>query len=136
MTLVVDASVWVALFWPDDRRHAISRAWLERQVDTEEEMLIPALAVPELAAPIRRRTGDHSLARQAVSAVLDLPGVMVVPISEELGKLSGEYAAALALKGGDAVYAALACMESVPLVTWDRGQLERCPGQVAVRTPG
>lgn len=31
MTLVVEASVWVAIFWPDDPRHAVSRAWIERR---------------------------------------------------------------------------------------------------------
>lgn len=135
MTLVVDASVWVALFWPDDPRHATSRTWIERQVDAEEEILIPTLAVPEVAGPIRRRTGDHSLALQAVTAMLELPGVTVIPITEELGRLSGELAAALALKGGDAVYAALAFTESVTLISWDSEQLERCPGHVAATTP-
>ena len=135
MTVVVDASVWVAIFWPDDPRHAASRNWIERQVSAEEEILIPALAMPEVAGPIRRRTGDHLLALQAVNAMLDLPGVTVIPVTEELGRLSGELAAVLALKGGDAVYAALAFVEGVTLVSWDSEHLERCPGRVATRIP-
>ena len=135
MTLVVDASVWVAMFWPDDPRYAASRAWIERQGNAEEEILIPTLAMPEVAGPIRRRTGDHLLALRAVNAMLDLPGVTVTPITEELGKLSGELAAVLALRGGDAVYAALAFMESVPLISWDMEHLERCSSHVATRTP-
>ena len=135
MTLVIDASVWVAIFWPDDPRHAVTRAWIERQVNAEEELLIPALALPEVAGPIRRRTGAHILAQHAVTAILDVPGVAVIPVTEELGKLSAELAAVLSLKGGDAVYAAIAFIESVPLVTWDREHIERCPGHVATRTP-
>ena len=135
MTLVVDASVWVAIFWPDDPRHAVSRVWIERQVNAEEDLLIPALAMPEVAGPIRRRTGTHHLAQQAVNAMLDIPGVAVIPITEELGKLSGELAGVLSLKGGDAVYAALALMESIPLVSWDQEHIERCPNRIAARTP-
>jgi predicted nucleic acid-binding protein len=135
VTLVVDASVWVALFWPDDPRHAASRSWIELQVGEGEEMLIPAIAMPEVAGPIRRRTGDRNLAQQAVSTMLEVPGVTVVPVTEELGRLSGELSALLALKGADAVYAALAFTESVTLVSWDSEQLERCPGHIATRTP-
>lgn len=135
MTVVVDASVWVAIFWPDDPRHTASRHWIERQVDAEEDLLIPALALPEVAGPIRRRTGAHILAQQAIKAMLELPGVTVMPVTEELGKVSGEFAGALSLKGGDAVYAALAFMENVPLVSWDNEHIERCPGRVATRTP-
>ncbi|TAK31623.1 MAG: PIN domain-containing protein [Chloroflexota bacterium] len=135
MTLVVDASVWMSVFWPDDPRHAISRAWIERQVGAEEQLLIPALALPEVAGPIRRRTGAHYLAQQAVNAMLDLPGVTIIPITEELGKLSGELAGMLCLRGADAVYAALAFMQSIPLVSWDQEHIERCPGHVATRTP-
>lgn len=135
MTLVVDASVWVALFWPGDPRHTVSRQWVERQVDAGEEILVPTLAMSEVAGPIRRRTGDHSLALRAVEAMLDLPGVTVMPATEELGNLSGQLAAVLALKGGDAVYAALALTESALLVSWDGDHLERCPGHVHTRTP-
>jgi predicted nucleic acid-binding protein len=135
VTLVVDASVLVAVFWPDDPRNAISRSWIERQTNQEEEILIPSLLMAELAGPIRRRTGDRSLAMEAVDAVLDLPGVTVVPVTEELGRLAGELAATLALKGGDAIYAALAFSEDVPLYSWDGEQLERCSGHVDGRMP-
>ncbi len=135
MTLVVDAGVWVSVFWPDDPHHAVSRAWIERQVNADEDLIIPALALPEVAGPIRRRTGTQALALRAVNAMLDIPGLTVVPITEDLGKLSGELASALSLKGGDAVYAALAFMEGVPLVSWDAEHLERCPGRLATRAP-
>ena len=136
MTAVVDASVWVALFWPDDPRHTASRSWIECEVNAEEEILIPTLAVPEVAGPIRRRTGSHDLALRAVNAMLELPSVRTVPLTEELARLSGEFAALLALKGGDAVYAALAFMENATLFSWDSEHLDRCPGHVATRMPG
>jgi predicted nucleic acid-binding protein len=135
VTLVLDASVLVAVFWPDDTQHTTSRAWIERQVDVGEALLIPALALPEVAGPIRRRTGQRMLSRQALDDMLNIPGVTVVSITEDLGKLAADLASELSLKGGEAVYAALALMEGVTLVSWDREHLERCPGRIEVRTP-
>lgn len=135
MTQAVDASVWLALFWPDDPHHAASRAWMEEQVTAGERLLIPAIALAEVAAPIRRRTGDPGLAIEAVRAILDLPGVTAISVTEDMGRLSGEIAASMGMKGGDAVYAALAFMEHVPLVSWGSEQIGRCPSQVTARRP-
>ena len=105
-------------------------------MSAEEDILIPTLAVAEVTGPIRRRTGDRGLALQAVNAMLDVPGVTLIPVTEDLGRLSGEIAAALALKGGDAVYAALALMENATLFSWDSEHLARCAGHVSTMTPG
>jgi predicted nucleic acid-binding protein len=41
----------------------------------------------------------------------------------------------LRLRGADAVYVAVAHSLQVPLITWDREQLTRAAGRIAVRTP-
>ncbi len=135
MTLVVDTSVWVSVFWTRDEHHTLSRDWVERQTAASEVILLPNLFRAELAGSIRRRTGSHPLALRAVNQALALPGVRSVPLTEELGELAGEVAAALSLRGADAVYTALALQERATLITWDQEQRERSQSRVATGTP-
>ena len=116
-------------------RHAASRAWLGQQVHADQIVVAPALLVPEVAAAISRRTGRPILGRRAIAALLRFPSLRLVALDAELAEQAGRLAADCALRGADAVYVALAKKLAIPLVTWDREQIERGRDVVTVLHP-
>jgi predicted nucleic acid-binding protein len=122
---VVDASVWVSRFVPQDVHHSVSRLWLERHAAAGDPLVVPVLALPEVAGAIARRVDDASLAHQALQAVLRLPMLRLVDVEARLARSAAQLAADHALRGADAVYVALALELGLPLVTLDREQRNR-----------
>jgi predicted nucleic acid-binding protein len=57
---VVDASVWVSTFISADVHHATSLQWVMQQTSQDSELVIPALALPEIAGAITRRLAPVS----------------------------------------------------------------------------
>ncbi len=123
--IVVDASVWVGRFLPQDVHHQTCRAWLMERLKEGETIVVPAHAFAEIAGAISRRTGDETLGRRTVALVLRLPALRVVNIGHELGLEGANLAARCGLRGADALYVAVAKWLDVPLVTLDREQRER-----------
>jgi predicted nucleic acid-binding protein len=115
--------------------HAASRAWLGERDAAEQVVVAPALLVPEVAAAIARRSGRSALGRRAIAALLRLSHLRLVVLDAELAEQAGQIAADCKLRGAYAVYVALAKRLAVPLVTWDREQLERGRGVVQVVRP-
>ncbi len=95
----------------------------------------PSLLLPELAGAVSRRSGDTTLADSIVSLVRNLPYVRLVSIEEDFAQNAALVASHVRLKGGDAIYLALAAQLKQPLVTWDREQRERGTQLTAVLTP-
>ena len=133
MTTVVDASVWVSAAIPDDVHHESSRTWLATRRDGD--LVTPTLALVETAGAIARRSGSSALAAQAVSAIAALPNVLVVVPDEELWETALAVAGGRKIRGADALYVALAEALQLPLVTWDREQIERAGRRVTTLTP-
>ena len=133
--IVVDASVVVAIYRPEDQFHAASRTWLVQYLASEEAMAAPMLIVPELAGAVTRRTGDPALGHDAVRQFVTTRRLTLVPIDESIAFRAGELAADLQLHGADAVYVVIAERFDAPLVTWDRGQLERGGQHIRVYRP-
>ena len=132
---VVDASVWVSLCHAGDRHHERSRRWLERRLAEGDRLVAPTLLRVEVAAAVRRLTGDQALADEAVASV-DEPGwVELVDLDGERGRRAAEIAAAIGVRGADAVYLEIASRRGDTLVTWDRQQLERGSAVARVETP-
>lgn len=132
---VVDASVWVALCHARDRHHKRSRHWLEEQLLSRERLAAPTLLRVEVAAAIRRLTGDESLATVACAA-LDEPGwIDFAELTADRSRRASEIAAAAGVRGADAIYLELATQRGDTLVTWDRQQLERGAAVARVETP-
>ena len=66
-----------------------------------------------------------------------LEGVLKIqPVDTNLLQLALDLAADLRLKGADAIYVALAHQLGVPLVSWDKEQLQRSSGLIEAYTPG
>jgi len=133
--IVVDASVWVAVFVARDVYHASSDRWLSGWNIAGGTVIVPTLLIPEMAGAIARQTGDTGLVATVTGDLRDDPTVRFVALDVVLARDAATIAANLKLRGADAVYVALAQREDVPLVTWDREQLSRAKGVIAVATP-
>ena len=132
---VVDASVWAGWLILDDLYHDPSRHWISTAARQGEPLYAPLLVLAEVAGAVARRTGLSELGTQAVSLVRHLPDAQLVPVDTELAQLGAQLAAALRLRGADALYVALARRLSIPLITWDQEQWERGRPLVAVLNP-
>lgn len=133
---VVDASVFVADARPGEPYHAEAMALLRALADRDLVLVLPAIALTEVAAAIARATDDAALAVEAAAMYRSWPGARVLPVDEVLADLAAQVAAEERLRGCDAVYVALAQQLGATLVTLDGEQLERSPSTVSARTPG
>jgi predicted nucleic acid-binding protein len=131
----IDASVWISRLIPEDVHHAASVRWLDRHVAAGGGLIVPVLLLSEAAGGVARRTDNATLGNQAVTDLLDLPTVYIVTMDQSLAMRAARLAAEVRLRGADAVYVAVAASLHVPLITWDREQLARAVGRIAVRTP-
>ncbi len=133
--VVVDASVWVSRLVTDDVFHIASRRWLTQHAKDGGQWVAPALMLAEVVGAISRRTSKPELANRALNHLLKLPGLRLVALDRRLGKAAALLAASAALRGADAVYAALAQHLSIPLVTWDEEIGQRASDVVTVMQP-
>lgn len=118
-----------------DVNHAASRAWIEHYLDGRGPIMEPTLLLAEVAGAISRRTGSAVLGRQALTDLLRLRPLRLLPLDAALARSAAQLAADLHLHGSDAIYVATAQRLSVPLVTWDREQRERTTPVIVTRTP-
>lgn len=98
-------------------------------------MVEPTLLLPESAAAVRRGTEDPDLARRFAAELGRAAGLFWVELDEKLAQQAAGIAADHALRGSDAVYAAVALRFGAILVTLDRQQLERVPSVAETRSP-
>lgn len=132
---VVDASVWVSRFMPDDTFHEVSRAWITWMVTSGEPLVAPIILLAEVAGAIARRTGDRKLGYQSVQQIRQVPTLQIIALDESLGDYAAQLASDLQIRGLDATYVAVAQRLDIPLVTWDQEQLDRARTAVSAYTP-
>ena len=118
-----------------EANHAASRRWLDRWLIGNHPVVVPVLLLAEVAGAVARQLGDPAGGRQAVTDLRRLPRLRLSPMDDRLGMEAARLAADLRLRGADAVYVAVARRFSLPLVTWDREQLERARDVVLAYTP-
>ncbi|MGH2587327.1 MAG: type II toxin-antitoxin system VapC family toxin [Dehalococcoidia bacterium] len=133
---VIDASVWVSRFVPQDKFHASSRRWLATHVAAGGLLVSPVLLLAEVAGAVSRRTGDPRLAQRVLETLVRVPALRIVPVDAGLGRAAADLAADLALRGADALYVAVAQALGLPFITWDEDQRERAGRVVAAFSPG
>lgn len=134
--MIVDASVWCSAELPDELDHQTSLEWRERQVRRQTPMLVPALALAEVAGAVARATGDANRGRDAVRMMRAIRTLQVILPDEALMERAAEIAAHLRLRGADAIYVALADHRGLPLVTWDLEVRDRAGRFIQVLLPG
>jgi len=134
--LIVDASVWVSSQVPEEHDHWISLEWLERQARRRVPLIIPALALTEVAGAVARASGDRARGREAVETIKAIATLQIVSLNDLLMERATDIAARFRIRGADAVYVALADLRNLPLVTWDRETHERAARLITVLRPG
>jgi predicted nucleic acid-binding protein len=132
---VVDASVWVSSLVAQDIHYEASRVWLNQRLASEDDLVVPWLALAEVAGAISRRTRRSQLGRQAAADMLLAPGLRLVSLDAALGERAVELAAACLLRGADAVYVAVAQALAMTLITWDEEVQSRACTVITVEHP-
>ncbi len=95
----------------------------------------PTLALVEVAGALARRTGSQPLAESAIRYLKGQSWLTLSPLSIAFSETAARVAIASSLRGADAVYVALARMESAPLITLDDEMLNRGAPAVLAMTP-
>ncbi|MGI5836139.1 MAG: type II toxin-antitoxin system VapC family toxin [Chloroflexota bacterium] len=133
--MVVDASVWVSYFIDIDANHASTVGWLEGVIRDGCPLIGPTILLAEVAGAIARRSNSSEMGLAASEELRSLSSLRLVPLDDELARLSAHIATTLPAKGADAVYIATAEMLDVPLITWDTEQRTRGGLLVPVDSP-
>ena len=133
--IVVDASVWMSYLVRSDTNHRVSHAWLSGILSGGRAVVAPILLLAEVGGAIARVMGRPELGAAAVDRLLSVPNLRLVAINHELGIQIARLAAEQRLRGADACYVAVAAALGIPLVSWDRAQLDRAGEAVRGYTP-
>lgn len=134
-TCVVDASVWISTVLPDDRFHAISKAWLADQTSPTRGVHLPTFALVEIGGAIARISNNASRARAVLAQIEQIHALRLHDLDAALANEARDIAIDLRLRGADSVYVTLAARLNVPLVTWDNEVLDRAASRITVFTP-
>lgn len=133
--VVIDASVWVSQLRPQDVHHDSSRSWIERYAVTGGILVASDFLSLEIAAAISRGTGDFLLAKEAVRKLHDFTGLNLLPLDSALIESAIDIATDLQLRAGDAIYVALAHQLNIPLISWDKEQIQKASSLITTYTP-
>ena len=133
--MTLDANVFVGALTPTGIHFAESLALLTRIRAEQTEVVCPSLVLPECAGAVIRPTGRRSLAQRALAFVQVLPGIRLVPLTDDRARRAADLAITCRLRGADAVYAAVAQEYGTTLITWDQELLTRGAAIVTVMTP-
>lgn len=133
--IVLDASVWVSWFRPTDANHETSHRWMKQYLAKGGFIVVPTLLLIELAASISRQTQQNAEAEVAIATLNSMNTVQVVPMNAKLVQAAITVAISLRLRAGDATYVAVAQQRNIPLVSWDKEQLQRTTGIITTYTP-
>ena len=123
--LVVDASVWVAAADAGDHSWELSRSFLTVAAARDTTILVPAFAEVEIACALARRTRDSQMGRKLSSDILQSLVHEVRETDSTNIRRSVTVGTDRILRGGDALYAALADSAGAQLVSWDNELVSR-----------
>ena len=133
--IVVDASVMVSQLMRRDINHNPSIFWLNQFGAAGGLLVAPVFLQIEVAAAVSRITGQSTLSREALEDLKSSDTLQFVPLDAMIVESAIDIASDLQLRAGDAIYVALARQLSIPLVTWDREQLQRAKRLIITYTP-
>jgi predicted nucleic acid-binding protein len=135
MTVVLDASVYVAMLKQEEPNHAASQKWYNDALASGTPLAAPLPFLAEVAGAISRSTGDTQLAEDVLAQIQALGVIELVLVDDFLGIRAAEIAARHRLRGCDALYVALAEQLEAALVTLDQEQLERGTAVIPTHLP-
>lgn len=135
MTVVLDASVYVAMLKHEEPNHAASQKWYNDALASGTPLAAPLPFLAEVTGAISRSTGDTQLAEAVLMQIQALGVIDLIPVNDFLGVRAAEIAARHRLRGCDALYVAAAEQLGAELVSLDQEQLERGTAVVPTRQP-
>ncbi|HJT57504.1 MAG TPA: type II toxin-antitoxin system VapC family toxin [Ktedonobacteraceae bacterium] len=135
VSLVVDASVWVSWLRPVDINHSPSLIWMDHYIAKDGFLTAPTFFLVEVAASISRQTGQVMRAREAINQLRAISKIQIVAMDSALVEAAIDVATHLQLRAGDAIYVALARQLNIPLVSWDKEQLQKASTIITTHTP-
>ena len=133
--ITLDASVVVSAFNPAEADSEYSRRLLDALRRDQTTIVVPTLIRPEIAAAIRRSTGDPDRAKALEESFATLPGLVFQDLDDRMADAAVEIAVAAGLRGADAVYAATARRFDATLVTLDEEQRTKLPVDMVALYP-
>jgi predicted nucleic acid-binding protein len=131
----IDSSVLVSLFNSKDRLHSQTAAWFREAVADGEPLRAPVTALAEVSAAIAAGTGDKQLARDVETHVRHSPLFQFLPVAMPLAERAATLAAEHQLRGGDAIYFAVAETLGDRLITLNPRQLQKGNSVVETARP-
>jgi predicted nucleic acid-binding protein len=120
---------------PAEPNHQASRALLDQIAANQLSVIVPTLLLVEVAGVINRTRGDAALGSRYAEAMRQLPFIQWVALDEAMAVRASALAATRALRGADAVYAAVAVAYGCELISLDREHLTRLPPVLRTSTP-
>lgn len=132
--MVIDASVWVSFYLPQDVNHGATVSFIRRVVQNRVLMFAPGLLLVEVGAALARRV-DQDAARRAVAQMRRLPYLRLANLDTLGVARATRVAIDCRLRGADAVYVALAQRLVLPLVSWDGEHHTRAGAYITVYIP-
>ncbi len=133
--LTIDASVFARATIPGERDSESSELFLRLLGATEVPVFLPTLAKAEVAAAVRRGTGDARFAAEIIRRLERLPGTVFVPVDDALVSEAIALLLATGLGGADSVYVAVAQRYDAALISLDNEQRSRVPNGMKAFTP-
>ncbi|HJH26648.1 MAG TPA: hypothetical protein C5S37_07710 [Methanophagales archaeon] len=131
----IDASVLTNSQIEHEEFHEYSKKLIGIIKDKGITVLIPEIALPEIASALARGTDDTEKALTFVNELKLLPNLVFIPVDRELADLASKLAAAYRLRGCDAVYVAVASLFNTKLISLDKQQRERASNCIDALTP-
>ena len=133
--LTIDASVLVGALSASEAGQEECAGLLEIVGHDHRPVIVPTLAIVELAAAFSRRSMPAELVRRLTDRVRSLPALTLVPLDQALMEECVEAALSTTMRGADAVYVAVAQRYGATLVTTDEQQLRRVPAGLEALSP-
>jgi predicted nucleic acid-binding protein len=133
--IVIDASVWISTLRSDEVHRHISLEWSIAWTTSSKSFSVPAIFPPEVAGALGRLQVDRQAILKVMDEMLSARLFTIHPIDFALAERAAHLALDTGIRGADALYVTLAQTLNVPLVTWDREQLERTGQIVDAITP-
>ena len=134
--VVVDASVWASQFIAQDVNYEASKTWITQFVNESGTLIELNFLLLEVAASIARQRVTDIEAKKIVIDMKESSDIIkFMPLNTRLLQVAIDVAADLQLRAGDAIYVAVAYQRHIPLVSWDKEQLQKASKIVQTYTP-
>ncbi len=131
----LDASVITNSFIEKEEHHKYSKNLLSKIKKENLLVVLPEIAIPEIASSIARETQDSNIALEFTQSLRAVENFVFIAVDEKISNLSAKIAAERRIKGSDSIYVAVAYATKAKLITLDEEQKEKSKDLIQALTP-